>query len=90
MGRNIPSTTYRVDVKLKKWADFSKHLGLIDQEAFNKLAASARNMRGAIDAANEADIGVAILLAMIVDLKGELDERSGCEKKRAKNWLPQS
>ncbi len=88
MGRNIPSTTYRVDLKLRKWENFSRHLGRREQEIFRELAAAARNRRGAIDASHEADIGVAILLAMIIKVMA--DERAGGEKEWPEDGIPES
>ena len=77
MGRTIPSISARVDGKISQWERFSRHLPRKKQESFRALVSAIRDRRTAIDAADEADIGIAILLAMVVSLKGEMDERTG-------------
>jgi hypothetical protein len=74
MGRSIPSISHRLDSKIRQWQRFAKLLNQREREAFAKLISAIKNRRGAIDAADEADIGVAILLAMVVAIKGEHDE----------------
>jgi hypothetical protein len=73
MGRNIPSISHRLDSKFSQWKKFAGLLSSREREAFLGLLSAVRNRRSAIDAADEADMGVAILLAMVVHLKGELD-----------------
>ena len=73
MGRSIPSISYRLDEKMRHWERFAKLLPKEEQEAFASIIPLIRNRRSAIDAADESDIGVAILLAIIVQMKGEMD-----------------
>jgi hypothetical protein len=75
MGRSIPSISHRLDSKIRQWQRFAKLLNQKEKEAFAKLMSTIKNKREAIDAADEADIGVAILLAMIVSTKGEIHEK---------------
>lgn len=75
MGRSIPSISHRLDSKISQWQKFAKLLNAKERQAFLELLSVVKNRRSAIDAADEADIGVAILLAMVVHLKGELDGR---------------
>jgi hypothetical protein len=75
IGRSIPSISHRLDSKIRDWQRFAKLLNAKEREAFNELISSIKNKRTAIDAADEADLGIAILLAMIVNLKGELNEK---------------
>ena len=79
MGRSIPSISHRLDSKIRQWQRFSKLLNQREQKAFAKLISSIKNRREAIDAADEADLGVAILLAMLVAIRGEQNEE---DKKR--------
>lgn len=72
MGRTIPSATRRIDAKINQWEKFSRLLSGREREAFNRLVAVVRNNRTAIIEADEADIGVAILLSMAVHLEDEL------------------
>ena len=73
MGRSIPSISFRLDEKMRQWERFAKLLNAQEREAFDELIAVIRNRRSAIDAADESDIGVAILLAIIVQMRGEID-----------------
>jgi len=73
MGRSIPSISYRLDEKMRQWERFAKLLPKEEQEAFTSLIPLIRNRRSAIDGADESDIGVAILLAIIVQMRGEID-----------------
>ncbi len=92
MGRTIPSISARIDAKIAQWERFSKHLNQRERDAFSALVSVLRNRRTAIDAADEADLAVAMLLAMIVHLqadrdadndeKGGLDERAGGEDRQ--------
>ncbi len=75
MGRTIPAITSRIESKIAQWDRFSKLLTPTEREAFKELVSLIRNRRTAIDATEEADIGVAILLAAITQMKGELRER---------------
>ncbi len=74
MGRSIPSITYRVDSRLAEWERFAEMLSVREQESFRRLAAMIRDRRTAIDAADD-DLDTAMLLAMMVGLKAELDRR---------------
>lgn len=76
MGRSIPSITCRVDARLAEWERFAEMLGAREQRSFRKLASLVRDMRTAIDAADD-DIGTAMLLAIVVGMKSEMD---GCPK----------
>lgn len=87
MGRTIPSISHRLDAKLRQWEGFSRQLHGKDKEAYSELVAVIRNRRSAIDAADEADLGVAILLAVATYLKGELDERTGDGKGEGEDRL---
>lgn len=69
MGRTIMSATARMDSKLAQWERFSRTLPPNEREAFLELVSHMKNRRSAIDAADEPDIGVAMLLAAIVHLK---------------------
>lgn len=71
MGRSIPSATARMDGKLAQWERFSRMLPPQERQAFLELVSHMRNRRSAIDAADEADIGVAMLLAAIVRLRSD-------------------
>jgi hypothetical protein len=71
VGRSIASVSCRLDRKISQWEKFGRHLRGREREAFDELVNVMRNHRSAIDAADEADIGVAILLAVAVHLKGE-------------------
>jgi hypothetical protein len=75
MGRTIPSVSQRIDAKIAQWERFAKHLPRNEQEAFRKLVVAVRDRRGAIDAADEADIGVAMLLAMLIGMRGHEGDR---------------
>ena len=73
MGRSIPSGTSRVNSKLADWERFSRLLPRKEAEAFRRLAAHMRNRRNAIEAADEADIGVSMLLAVVTMLEMKYD-----------------
>ena len=75
MGRSIPSISHRLDSKIMQWQRFAKLLNAREREAFLALISSVKNRREAIAAADEADLSVAILLAMVVKMKDELNER---------------
>jgi hypothetical protein len=70
VGRSIASVSCRLERKIAQWEKFGRHLRGREREAFAELVNAVRSHRSAIDAADEADIGVAILLAMAVHLKG--------------------
>jgi hypothetical protein len=88
VGRTIPSISHRLERKLRQWERFSKQLHGRDREAYAGLVRAIRNRRSAIDAADEADLGVAILLAVATHLKGELDGRSADEEAEDRLRLP--
>jgi len=77
VGRTIPSISHRLDERLRQWERFGRQLHGREREAFRDLLAAVRDRRSAIDAADEADLGVAILLAAITYMKGRMDERDG-------------
>lgn len=77
MGRSVPSISHRLDAKISQWGRFAKLLNVKEKKALLKLLSVVKNRRSAIDAADEADIGVAILLAMVVHLKEEMNGISG-------------
>jgi hypothetical protein len=85
VGRTIPSISHRLESKLRQWERFSKQLHGRDRKAYSELVSVIRNHRTAIDAADEADLGVAILLAVATHLKGELDERTGDEEREGED-----
>jgi hypothetical protein len=58
-----------MDSKLLQWERFSRTLPPHEREAFMELVTHMKNRRSAIDAADEPDIGIAMLLAAIVHLK---------------------
>jgi hypothetical protein len=74
MGRSVHSISHRLESKISQWERFCRSLGPDEQRAFSALMAAAKDRRTAIDAADEADLGVAVLLAIVVRLQGELDE----------------
>lgn len=76
MGRNIPSISSRIERKAMQWRIFSRMLPPSEQFAYDKLLSIARNRRSAIDAADEAELEIAMLLAMVVSMRGELDQLS--------------
>lgn len=73
MGRTIPSISQRLEQRLAAWERFSKLLSMEGQAAYSSMIPIIRGKRSAIDAADEADIGVAMLLALVTDLRGEID-----------------
>jgi hypothetical protein len=73
MGRTIPSVSFRLEERLSRWKNFSAHLDRREKEAFLRLLAVVRERRTAIDAADEEDIALAMLLAMLVYLEGKDD-----------------
>ncbi len=73
MGRSIPSITHRISSKQAEWERFARLLGEADRRAFEELSAAARDRRSAIDALDEPDIGIALLLAIVTHLQVELD-----------------
>lgn len=77
MGRTIPSISARLDAKIAQWERFSRLLNRKEREAFSELVSVMRDRRTAIDAADEADIGIAILLALIVHLEAGRNARKG-------------
>ena len=74
MGRSIPSISHRLDCKIRQWERFAKLLNAKEREAFLDLISSVKNRREAIGGADEADLGIAVLLAMVVRMKVELNE----------------
>lgn len=72
MGRTIPSTTARVDERLLEWQRFARLLPVSGQEAFQDLAAAARNARAAISEAPDPDIAIPLLVAMLVHVQRDL------------------
>jgi hypothetical protein len=76
MGRNIPSMTFRLEARLREWERFAGLLPRRDREAFTGLVSVLRDRRTALDAADE-DLDYAILLAIAIYLKGELDAERG-------------
>jgi len=69
MGRSIPSVSHRIEQKLAQWGKFGRLLSREEQEAFGRLENVIRDRRTAIDEADEADIGVAMLLAAATHLE---------------------
>ena len=88
MGRTIPSVSGRVEDRIAQWERFARHLRGQERESFARLVAAVKNLRGAIDAADEADLGVAMLLAMAVHLEGRLHGRDGGEAGKGQERLP--
>jgi hypothetical protein len=76
MGRNIPSMTFRLEARLREWERFAGLLPRRDRAAFMSLAPVLKDRRTALEAADE-DIDIAILLAIAIYLKGELDAERG-------------
>lgn len=82
MGRTIPSVSTRLEAKLSQWEHFARLLPPHEREAFLQIASDIRNRRSAIDAADEPDIGLAMLLAALVSMKscnhkkGDLDDKN--------------
>lgn len=75
VGRSIASVSRRLEMKIAQWERFGRHLRGREREAFDELVVVMRDHRSAIDAADEADLGVAVLLALAVHLKGGMRER---------------
>ncbi len=73
MGRTIPSVSFRLEERMARWKGLSEHLGRKEKEAFLRLAAHVRERRGAIDAADEDDLAIAMLLVMLIRLEGRDD-----------------
>jgi hypothetical protein len=76
MGRSIPSISHRLDSKIRAWQRYAKLLKREEKEAFLELISCVKNQREAIGAADEADLGVAILLAMAVNNRRWLNDRN--------------
>ena len=79
MGRSIPSVTARLDSKLQEWSEFERQLNTESRQAYRELASKAKNFRASICESNEPDISIAMLLAMAVALKREINELKGKE-----------
>ncbi len=79
MGRNIPSISFRVDSRLHEWERFASLLPSRDRSAFMSLVSIVRDRRTALDAADE-DLDYAMLLALVIYLKGELDAERGPDR----------
>ena len=75
MGRTIPSVSGRIEGRIAQWERFARHLRGEEKESFMRLVAAVKDLRGAIDSAEEADLGVAMLLAMAVHLEGKIHGR---------------
>jgi len=73
MGRTIPSITFRIEEKMRRWSRFAKLLNEEERKAFLELTAIVKNRRSAIDALDEADINMAILVAAVTEMKGEIN-----------------
>ncbi|MFH0884149.1 MAG: hypothetical protein V1861_00380 [Candidatus Micrarchaeota archaeon] len=73
MGRTIPSVSYRLEERVARWKNFSAHLDRKEKEALLRLLAIVRERRTAIDAADEDEIALAMLLAMLVYLEAKND-----------------
>lgn len=69
MGRSIPSATARLDAKLLEWQRAARLLTAQEKQAFAELLNAVRNHRTALEALDEPDIGVSMLLLMLVHLK---------------------
>jgi hypothetical protein len=80
MGRTIPSITYRIDERFRRWERFCCLLPMRDRASFRKLLSIARDRRTAIDAADE-DLDVAVLLAIAVHLQSEIDRGEPHDKR---------
>ena len=81
MGRSIPSATCRVEQKLAQWEKFGRLLSRDEQEAYRRLVLVLRNRRTAIQETDEADIGVAMLLAAVTHMEsGICSRRRHCAK----------
>ena len=72
MGRSVPAITQRIEGKFMQWDKYRGLLNAHEKEAFDRLIPVIKNRRTAIAEADEADLGVAILLAVAVYLEGEL------------------
>ena len=82
MGRSIPSITYRLDTRIRRWDRLSRLLSMSEQRAYRKLVSVARNRRTAIAEADEPDLGVAILLAMAIYMEDQyVQDRNPSEEK---------
>ena len=86
MGRTIPSVSGRVEERLARWEKFARHLRSDERESFIRLAGVVKDLRGAIDAADESDLGIAMLLAIAVHLEG-LHGRDGSKARQNQERL---
>ena len=78
MGRSIPSATARVDAKIAEWSRAARLLDAEERTAFSELLNVVKNHRTALEALDEPDISVSMLLLMLIQLKaGEVHERPG-------------
>lgn len=87
MGRTIASVSRRIEERMARWENFARHLRGDEREAFARLARAVKDMRGAIDAADEPDLAVAMLLAIAVHLEAE-NERAGSQERKGQERLP--
>ncbi len=72
MGRSIPSVSRRMDHRLMQWEKFGRLLNREEREAYRRLVTVMRNRRTAIGEADEADIGIAMLLAVAAYMEREI------------------
>jgi len=72
MGRTLPTTTQIILDEQQAFAQFRRALRREDQQTFDELFARARQHGMAINQANHVLPFEAILLAMVVELMGEI------------------
>lgn len=72
MGRSIPSVSRRMDHRLMQWEKFGRLLNMEERDAYRRLVTVMRNRRTAIGEADEADIGIAMLLAVAAYMEREI------------------
>jgi hypothetical protein len=72
MGRSVPSVSRRMDHRLMQWEKFGRLLSREERHAYRRLVTVMRNRRTAIGEADEADIGIAMLLAVAAYMEREI------------------
>ena len=63
----------KIDKRIGQWDQFVKKVYGDEKEAYHELACIIKNRKEAIDAAHEKDVSIAMLLAAVTHLKGEVN-----------------
>lgn len=75
MGRNIASTTARVDAILADFTPMLAHLPREERHALEELLTHARNRRAAIEASSHPDLTASLLLTLLARLQVKTHEQ---------------